>query len=102
MWIATAAAAILLPRLRSRAAVGGTDPAAETGAGARWVPDGRSRRAAADPVLAEEGLADAVPATPMAPAAPASVPSAPGGPAAATGSGTAGTSVTVPHETTED
>ncbi|MEW2549922.1 MFS transporter [Streptomyces sp. NPDC047002] len=58
MWIATALAAVMLPRLRARVA---------TAAGSTGAPDAPS--AAADPVLADEGLAGAVPATPDLPPA---------------------------------
>ncbi|WP_051839348.1 MFS transporter [Streptomyces sp. NRRL F-5126] len=68
MWIATAVAAVLLPRVRTRRAAGGA--IAGPAAGSPYLPEQRIQRAAADRVLADEGLADAVPATSAAPAGP--------------------------------
>ncbi|WP_329455041.1 MFS transporter [Streptomyces sp. NBC_01497] len=71
MWVATAVAAFLLPKVRSRTAAGSPAAAgsvATSDAVAR-TSERRVRQAAADRVLADEGLADAVPATPEVPLA---------------------------------
>ncbi|MCF3961213.1 MFS transporter [Streptomyces fuscigenes] len=89
MWIATAVAALVLPRLRPRAADGTPVPSA--GSAEATPAERRGRRTASDRVLADEGLADAVSAGPVETSA-----ATPGG-RAATAAGRI-----PPHETTED
>jgi MFS family permease len=64
MWIATAAAALVLPRLRRAAAASGGAAAEQSDAEARRL---REHATEGDAVLADEGLANAVPDNPLPP-----------------------------------